>query len=151
MTYSSSMSHQAPRRKLSTSLAVTCIESRFKRHAIQALHTLQQLTLHLTTTVIMCPQCSFTSRAKFSLRKRRKGKILDPTFYATSLHFLHTWCRIPPRRGLCPHAGRYHPQYLCPPPSPSSSEWHNRGRSRLIPRFILQFFHPLVEVPVLLL
>lgn len=56
VTHSSSMADQAPRRKLSTSLAVTCIESRFKRHAIQALHTLKQLTLHLTTSVVMSPQ-----------------------------------------------------------------------------------------------
>lgn len=39
VTQASSMADQAPRRKLSTSLAVTCIESRFNRHAIQALHT----------------------------------------------------------------------------------------------------------------
>lgn len=45
VTQSSSMADQAPRRKLSTSLAVTCIESKFNRHAIQALHTLKQLTI----------------------------------------------------------------------------------------------------------
>ncbi len=131
VTQSSSMADQAPRRKLSTSLAVTCIESKFNRHAIQALHTFKQLTLYLTTTVVMSPHLHLVQM--FSLRKRWKGKILDPTFYATSLNSLHIWCRIPPRRGLCPHAGRCHLQYLCLPPSPSSSAWHNRGRSRWIP------------------
>ncbi len=67
-------------------------------------------TFKLLTTVVMSPHLHLVQM--FSLRKRWKGKILDPTFYATSLNSLHTWCRIPPRRGLCPHAGRCHLQYL---------------------------------------
>lgn len=44
------MADQAPRRKLSTSLAVTCIQTSFYIHAMSLF---VQLTCHLTTTAVM--------------------------------------------------------------------------------------------------
>lgn len=69
------MADQAPRRKLSTSLAVTCIQTSFYIHAMSLF---VQLICHVTTTVVMSDTLLITLVQ--SQENAEKTKILDPTF-----------------------------------------------------------------------